>query len=101
MTIEEMQTAGVFDYYDILIKWIQRIIDEKYPITIEDFRAIIRSTTTENLTKRKKAMDILKAGLNEQLAEQKGKNAKMIEQFEKKEYILTIQLIAFERMLKE
>ena len=86
MDYDEIEENGTADYYLDLKEYIREFIDRNYPLTSEDFNALVRGEKTENIIKRQETQRILTEAMEENLADIAGQNSQILENAEQGNY---------------
>lgn len=80
--IQQMEENGVFDYYNELSSWIGWFIDQNYPLTEQDFLAIMNDQETENIKLRSFVSDVMNNKKFEILDREAAKNKERLTHFQ-------------------
>lgn len=78
MDIKEMEKNGTIDYYLDLKKYIDKFVNNNYPLSKEDLRSILEDDPTENVIQRQETHRILNEAMEELLTNVADRNAQII-----------------------
>ena len=101
--ISQMETGGVFDYWNRLTIFIREFVERNYPLSKQDMKSITDDNFTDNVVRRQSATKAMQDKLHEIVAREFKSNKHKTEDFSQAQQSNGVdeKLVAFQQEILE